>query len=149
MPEDLLGQFVYVYWEKDDVWYRGCIQKYHDTSLKFTIHYDDKHVERIDFQKQHFFIDDEANRTFGAPNDFKKKRGRKAKKSLKVSQYLTKKKILGKRKRSSSEGLEEDLKALREEINQSNEMIKTQVQRNDQREEKKSFNKIRIHQNIS
>lgn len=50
-PENILGLFVYVFWPKDQVWYRGKIVKHLPTSRKYKIIYDDNREEKADLTK--------------------------------------------------------------------------------------------------
>jgi len=47
-PENLVGAHIFVFWELDQVWYRGKIIKYLQGSRRFKVLYDDEREERLD-----------------------------------------------------------------------------------------------------
>jgi hypothetical protein len=47
-PDGMIGNYVYIYWKLDDVWYRAKIIKYLENSRKFRLLYDDKTEEKLD-----------------------------------------------------------------------------------------------------
>lgn len=55
-PESLVLSNIYVYWPRDDIWYRGKIIKYLPGSKKFKILYDDGEYECLDLTKKEFAI---------------------------------------------------------------------------------------------
>ena len=57
-PEELEKKLIYVFWEDDDLWYRGQISKFHKISRTFKIKYDDSNVEKLDLTKQKFILED-------------------------------------------------------------------------------------------
>jgi len=61
-PESMVGNFVYIYWKDDDVWYRAKIIKYLDNSRKFRLLYDDKTEEKLDLTTQYFSVEDERTK---------------------------------------------------------------------------------------
>ncbi|CDW84309.1 UNKNOWN [Stylonychia lemnae] len=62
-PEQLIGKFIYVYWENDNKWYAGQIRKFSESTRKFSIVYDDNQQERLDLTNQYFFFDETARPT--------------------------------------------------------------------------------------
>lgn len=58
-PDQLLNKFIFIYWKKDDVWYRAKIVKYLETTKKFKVEYDDRTHEKIDLTHEWFVIENE------------------------------------------------------------------------------------------
>lgn len=58
-PENLLNQYVYIYWKDDDVWYRAKVIRYLEQSKKYKVVYDDKNEEKIDLSNEWFLIEDD------------------------------------------------------------------------------------------
>ena len=58
----MVGNFVFIYWKLDDVWYRAKIIKYLDNSRKFRLLYDDKTEEKLDLTTQYFSVEDERTK---------------------------------------------------------------------------------------
>jgi len=57
-PENLIGTYIYVFWPRDQVWYRGVVVKHLPASRKYKILYDDGRDEKSDLTKDYFLIDE-------------------------------------------------------------------------------------------
>ncbi len=58
-PDNLVGQFIYVFWKDDNLWYRARVIRYLEITKKYKIVYDDKNEEKLDLATEWFLMEDE------------------------------------------------------------------------------------------